>query len=210
MTEYTETTVREQSAEAAGIESDAVPVREKYGGADIVASLLGMFAGLGTLVFLGALFAAGAANIELQTNLLNPEGTLDEVEIVGGITAVAVAFVSFLVGGIAAGRMSRFDGGMNGLGAALWFLLFLAVFAALGTWVGEEYNAFAVAELPNWVSQIDVDDVTTAAIVMSAASAAAILLGGYLGGRIGDAHNRKVDAAILDEAVGRPAYLPGR
>jgi uncharacterized membrane protein len=106
--------------------------------------------------------------------------------------------------------MARFDGGMNGLGAGLWFLLLVAVFAALGAWVGEEYNAFAVAELPNWVAQIDVEEVTAAAIVMTAVSAAAVLLGGYLGGRIGDAHNRKVDAAILEEAVHGPAYLPGR
>jgi hypothetical protein len=41
-------------------------------------------------------------------------------------------------------------------------------------------------------------------------SAAAVLLGGYLGGRIGDAHNRKVDLAIIEEAVNGPAYVPGR
>jgi hypothetical protein len=169
-----------------------------------------MLAGLGTLVFLAALFAAGAANVELQTNLLNQEGTLDEIEIVGAIAAVAVAFVSFLVGGIAAGRIARFDGGMNGLGAGLWFLLLVAVFGALGAWVGEEYNAFAVADLPNWVSQIDVDDVTSAAFIMTAVFAAVILLGGWLGGRIGVSHNRKVDAAILEDAVhGAPTYQGG-
>jgi uncharacterized membrane protein len=209
MTEYTET-AHGQHVEAAPVETDVVTAREKYGGADLVASILGMFAGLGTLIFLAALFAAGAANVELQTNLLNPEGTLDEVEIVGAIAAVAVAFVSFLVGGIAAGRMARFDGGMNGLGAGLWFLLLVAVFGALGAWVGEEYNAFAVADLPNWVSQIDVDEVTTAAFIMSAVFAAVILLGGWLGGRIGDSHNRKVDAAILEDAVhGAPTYQGG-
>jgi uncharacterized membrane protein len=169
-----------------------------------------MFAALGTLVFLGALFGAGAATVELQTNLINPEGTLDEVEMVGAIAAIAVIFVAFLVGGIAAGRMARFDGGMNGLGAGLWFLLLVAIFGALGAWVGEEYNAFALADLPNWVSQIDVEDVTTAAFIMAAVSAAAVLLGGYLGGRIGDAHNRKVDLAIIEEAVNGPAYVPGR
>jgi hypothetical protein len=210
MSEYTET-VHNQPVEAASAETDAVlTARERFGGADIVASLVGMLAGLGTLVFLGALFAAGAANIELQVNLLNQEGTLDEVEIVGAITAVVVVFVSFLVGGLAAGRMARFDGGMNGLGAGLWFLLLVAIFAALGAWVGPEYNAFAAAELPNWMAQIDVDEVTTAAILMSAVSAVAILAGGYLGGRIGDSHNRKVDAAIIDEAVHGPVYLPGR
>lgn len=208
MTEYTET-VEGHHSDVRTTE-ERISARERFGGADLVASILGMLAGLGTFVFLGALFAAGAANVELQTNLLNQEGTLDEVEIVGALAAVAVAFVSFLVGGIAAGRMARFDGGMNGLGAGLWFLLLVAVFGALGAWVGAEYNAFAAANLPNWMSQIDVDDVTTAAFVMAAVSAAAILLGGYLGGRIGDAHNRKVDAALIDDTVHPPAYLAGR
>jgi hypothetical protein len=210
MSEYTETVRGQHTDEAVADVETVESARERFGGADLVASLLGMFAALGTMIFLAALFAAGAANVELQTNLLNQEGTLDEIEMVGAIAAVAVVFVSFLVGGIAAGRMARFDGGMNGLGAGLWFLLLVAVFAALGAWVGEEYNAFAVAELPNWVAQIDVEEVTAAAIVMTAVSAAAVLLGGYLGGRIGDAHNRKVDAAILEEAAHGPAYLPGR
>ena len=194
-----QTHVRTEPTVEPAVEAEVSPVRERYGKADLVASILGMFAALGTLVFLGALFAAGAANIELQTNLLNQDGTLDEVEIVGAIAAMAVLFVSFLLGGIAAGRMSRYDGGMNGLGTALWFLLLVTVFAALGAWVGEEYNAFAVADLPNWVAQVDVEEVTTAAIVMSAVAVVVTLLGGYLGGRIGDSYNRKVDAALVDE-----------
>jgi uncharacterized membrane protein len=200
MTDQTHT-VQGYSTETRGdIEPEASIVRERYGKADLVASILGMFAAVGTLVFLGALFAAGTATIELQTNLLNQDGTLDEVETVGAIAAMVVLFVSFLVGGIAAGRMSRYDGGMNGMGTALWFLLLVTIFAALGAWVGEEYNAFALADLPNWVSQVDVENVTTTAIVMSIVSVVVILLGGYLGGRIGDSYNRKVDEALLVEA----------
>ena len=39
-------------------EPEGSTVRERYGKVDLVASILGMFAALGTLVFLGALFAA--------------------------------------------------------------------------------------------------------------------------------------------------------
>jgi len=175
-------------------------VRARFGKGDIVASLLGMLTALGTMVFLGALFAAGAANVDLQLNLLT-DGALNDVEIVGAIAAAGVIFVAFLLGGIAAGRISRYDGGLNGMGAALWFLLVLAVFAALGAWVGEEYNAFAAANLPNWVAQIDVDDVTGAAIVMSIVSVVLMFLGGYLGGRIGESYHRRVDAAIVEETT---------
>jgi uncharacterized membrane protein len=199
MTDQADTVRTDPTDVGPDIEPEVSTVRERYGKADLVASILGMFAALGTLVFLTAIFAAGAANVELQTNLLTQDGTLNEVEIVGAIAAMAVLFVSFLVGGIAAGRMSRYDGGMNGMGTALWFLLLVTVFAALGAWVGEEYNAFALADLPNWVAQIDVEEVTTAAIIMSVVAVVVTLLGGYLGGRIGDSYNRKVDAALVDE-----------
>ena len=176
-------------------------VRERFGKADFVASVLGMLTALGMLVFLSALIAAIAAGFELQTNLINETGTLDEVEIGGAIAAAGVVFVSFLVGGIAAGRISRYDGGMNGIGSALWFLLLLAIFAGLGAWVGQEYNLFATADLPNWVAQIDVEDVTTAAIVTSIVFVVVMFLGAYLGGRIGESYHRKVDAAIVDETI---------
>lgn len=175
--------------------------RGRLGRGDFVASVLGMLTALGMMALLGALFTAGIAGIELQTNLLTPEGTLDEVEIAGAIAALAVVFVSFLIGGIAAGRISRYDGGLNGIGAGLWFLLLVAVFAGLGAWIGDEFNVFAGVDLPNWVAQIDADEVTTAAIVMSIASVVVMFAGGYLGGRIGEAHHRKVDAAILDQTV---------
>ncbi|HEY5891244.1 MAG TPA: hypothetical protein VIW94_11185 [Acidimicrobiia bacterium] len=177
---------------------DLAEVRDRYGKADLGASLVGMFAGLGTLVFLSSLLAAGAASIDYQLNLLNVEGGLDEASLVGILVAAAVVFVSFLVGGFAAGRMARFSGGMNGLGAGLWFLLLVAVFAALGAFVDAKYNAFTNANLPNWVAQLDVEDLTTAALLASVSMIAVTLAGGYVGGRLGELYHHKVDASIAD------------
>lgn len=175
-------------------------VYERYGKADILASIVGMFAGLGTLVFLGALIAAGAGGIDYQLNLINEEGALDEASIVGMIVAALVVFVSFIVGGFAAGRMSRYKGGMNGMGAGLWLILLVAIFAALGAWVGTEYNAFNQLDLPNWFAQLDVDELTAMAIVASAVLVVATLAGGYIGGRLGETYHTRVDAALIDAA----------
>lgn len=179
---------------------DVSEVYEEYGGADLLASLVGMFAGLGTLVFLGALIAAGAGGIDFQLNIINDQGDLDEASAIGLAVAAAVVFVSFLVGGFAAGRMARYRGGMNGMGAGLWMILLVAVFAALGAWVGAEYNAFNRIDLPNWFAQIDVDELTTMAIVATAVLVVATLAGGYLGGRLGEAYHSKVDAALVAAA----------
>ena len=183
-----------------GGSEDVSDVYERYGKPDLLASLLGMFTGIGVLVFLSSLVAAGAGGIAYQLNLLNAEGVLDEASTIGLIVAALVVFASFLAGGFAAGRMSRYGGGMNGLGAGLWLILLVAIFAALGAWVGAEYNAFSQADLPNWFAQVDVDDVTSMAIVASAVLVVATLLGGYLGGRLGETYHTKVDAALVDAA----------
>lgn len=179
---------------------DLSSVRARYGGGDLVASFVGMLAGLGTLVFLSALVAAGANSIDYQLNVINLEGQLDEASIIGLVVAAVVVFVSFLVGGFAAGRMARYDGGLNGLGAGLWLVLLVAIFGALGAWVGAEYNAFNQESLPNWVAQLDVEDLTTLAIVASLVLIAVTLLGGYLGGKMGEIYHREVDAAVVRAA----------
>jgi uncharacterized membrane protein len=179
---------------------DISSVYERYGKPDLLASLMGMFAGFGILVFLGALIAAGAGGIDYQLNIINEEGTLDEASIVGLIVAALIVFASFLVGGFAAGRMARYKGGLNGLGAGLWMILLVAVFAALGAWVGTEYNAFNRIDLPNWFAQVDVDEMTDMAITASAVLVVVTLLGSYIGGRLGETYHTRVDAALIDAA----------
>ena len=176
---------------------DLSSVRERFGGGDLVASFVGMLAGLGTLVFLSALIAAGAASIDYQLNVINLDGQLDEASIVGLVVAAIVVFVSLFVGGFAAGRIARYDGGINGLGAGLWLILLVTIFAALGAWVGAEYNAFNREGLPNWVAQLDVEELTDEAIVASIVLIAATLVGGYTGGRLGTLYHEKVDAAVV-------------
>lgn len=184
-----------------GAEANVRPVVDRFGGADVVAAILGMFAAIGVLVFLGALIAAGDAGIDYQLNLIDLDGNLNEVEVVGTLVAIAVVFAAFFAGGWATGRMARYDGALNGLGAGLLFILLVAAFAALGAWVGDEYNAFAGADLPNWFAQFDAEGVTAEAIVAGAAAIVACLLGGWLGGLVGEQYHRKADAALVQASI---------
>lgn len=184
-----------------GAEVDVSPVVSRFGGGDLVAAVLGMFAALGVLVFLGALITAGAAGIEYQLNTIDLDGNVTEVAVVGTLVAIAVIFVSFVAGGWATGRMARYDGAMNGLGSGLLFVLMVAVFGALGAWAGNEYNAFANVDLPNWIGQFTADDITMPAIIAGTAAIAACLLGGWLGGLLGDEYHKKADAALVQATV---------
>ena len=182
-----------------GTEVDLAPIRERFGGIDTPAALMGMFAAIGVLVFLGALVGAGAAGIAYELNAIDLDGTVRELAAPGVVVAVVIVFVSFLLGGWATGRMARYDGGVNGIGVALWMLFLIAAFAAAGVFFGSEYNAFQQAGLPNWFAQIRGDGVTAIAIVAAAAGIAAMFGGGYLGGRLGEQFHLKADAAIASQ-----------
>lgn len=186
-----------------GAETGMGAIRDRFGGVDTAAALMGMFTALGVLVFLGALITAGGGALEYQLNVFDLEGNAQEITIVGMVVAALVVLAAFFVGGIAAGRIARYDGGKNGIASALWALLLIAVFAALGVFLGAEYNAFQRAGLPDWFSQIrrGSGEATTLGIIAAAISVALMFLGGYLGGRIGEAYHRRVDAALADRSV---------
>lgn len=173
-------------------------VRERFGGVDTPAALMGMFTSLGVLVFLGALIAAGAGGLDYQLNAFDIEGNAQELAWAGVIAATLVVLASFLAGGWASGRMARYDGGINGLAMGLWTLLAVAIFAALGAFVGSEYNAFQQAGLPDWFTQFRRDEMTTIGVVAAVLAIAAMFIGGYLGGKLGELYHRKVDAALSD------------
>jgi hypothetical protein len=160
-------------------------------GADAGAALSGMFAAIGLLAFLGALIAAGANELEYQLNLIDIEGVASEATLIGTAVALGVVFLAFLFGGWVAGRMAKFDGAINGLGAGLWLLVLAAIFALLGALVGPEFNAFGTAGLPDWFSSLRSEVRTPAALGIAAAFIVVVLAGGYLGGRAGETFNRR-------------------
>lgn len=189
--------------EIRGAETDTAGIKERFGGIDTPAALSGMLAALGTIVFLGSLITAGAGGLDYQLNAIDLEGNLQEVAIGGSIAALLVVFAAFFIGGWTAGRIARFNGVMNGVGAALWMLLLIAIFAALGRFVGAEYNAFQQTGLPDWLSQFGGDEVTTAATVAAVILILAMFAGAAFGGAVGDAYNRRVDAALTDDSIRR-------
>jgi hypothetical protein len=176
-------------------------VRERLGKGDLSASFLGMLTAVGVLALIGAVAAAASTTIDYQLNLVNAEGTLDELSSVGVLVALSAVFISFLIGGLAAGRMARYDGGLNGIGTALWMLLLITVFAALGTFLAEEYNILTNSDLPNWMAQIASEVATLTTVVVGIASIALMFVAGYLGGRLGEMHHRSLDIALIDAAT---------
>ena len=177
--------------------------RDRFGGIDIPASLVGMLTALSMVVLLGGLVGAAIGAVGYQTGI--DSTTVDDISIASWIGGVAVLFVSYLVGGWAAGRIARYDGARNGLMAGIWTLILGAALAALAAWAGDEYDVFSNVELPQW---FDSDAFTTTAIISGAAAIVAMLVGGLLGGLWGTRYHRLADETLLDAQDYRDVRVP--
>lgn len=175
----------------------------RFGGLDIPATLAGMVAALGTLVVLSGL-AAGVGTIGYQSGL----DDTDDLSLGGFIAGMVVLFLAFLVGGWVAGRMARYDGGRNGLVAALWFVLLVAGLAALGAWAGDRYDEeFTDLDLPRWFED---NARTTTAVITGLVAVVVALLAGFLGGTRGGRYHRKADEVIVSTPGGVERPVPTR
>jgi hypothetical protein len=167
-----------------------VAVRERFGGIDIPATLVGMLTALALLVLLGGLIGAAIGVIGYQVGLDDVEDDLSIASLIGGLVTI---FVAFLVGGWAAARIARYDGVRNGLMTGIWALILAALVSALAAWLGSEYDVLGNVDLPQWFSR---DALTLGAIVSGLAAVVAMLLGGLLGGLWGERYHRRADDAI--------------
>ena len=179
---------------------------DRFGGFDVPAQLTGMLVAIGLVVLLGGIAGAVIGSIAYQTGL---QGNLNNISVGALASGLVVLLVSFLIGGWAAGRIARYDGGRNGLMTAVWFLLLTAILAGLGVWFGAQYNVAGRVDLPNWFEAWFSDrDVTIAAAFSGIGAVIATLVGGFLGGLWGARYHRRADATIVDARAG--AYTATR
>ena len=167
--------------------------RDRFGGVDFPASLVGMLTALAMVVLLGGLVGAAIGAVGYQTGLSGD--TVEDITIASLIGGLAVLFVAYLVGGWTAGRIARYDGARNGLMTGIWTVVLAAALSALAAVLGNQYDVFADVNMPQW---FDRDAVTTAAIISGGVAIATMLLGGLLGGLWGTRYHRLADETLLD------------
>ena len=151
---------------------------DRFGGIDIPASIVGMLTALSTTLILAGLVGAAVGAVGYQTGLEQDAQDLSIWSMIGG----------------AAGRIARYDGARNGFATGVWTLVFAGILAALGAWIGSEYDVFRNVDLPQWFSS---DALTTAAILSGVAAILAMFVGGILGGMWGEYYHRRADRTIV-------------
>ena len=166
----------------------------RYGGFDAGAALAGLLAATGMTALLGGIAGAiGTIGYQLDT-----DASTDTMSTGGFVAGLVVLLLSFLVGGWVAGRVARYEGGLNGLVAAGLFIALSAIMAGMGAWFGERYDIFADIRLPQWFSNF-----SNATAILSAVVALVVMVAaGWFGGVLGSRYHRRVDTYLAEYAQG--------
>ncbi len=170
--------------------------RDRFGGANIGAAFFGWMVAVGMTVLLTGILAAVATAVGYAGTFTTSDATSNAATVGLGaaIALLVVLLVAYYCGGYVAGRMSRFDGGRQGL--LVWVIALLVTVAAgvLAAVAGDQYNVLDRVDVPR-IGLPSASDVTTAGIVVGLAVLLGTLLAAMAGGKVGQRYHRRVDRA---------------
>lgn len=201
-----ETTPRETSTYDTTYESDEArharhvdrsdeEARERFGGTNWGAAFFGWLVAIGMAILLSGIVGAIATAIGDSTDLTQHQ-VQREAGSVGIATAIAIILVlaiAYYAGGYVAGRMSRFDGGRQGLAVWLIGLVVTLVAVAVGAIFGAQYNVLDRVDLPR--IPVPTDAATLGGIIAAAVLLVVTVLAAMIGGKVGHRYHDKVDRA---------------
>ncbi|MDQ3325429.1 MAG: hypothetical protein M3529_06845 [Actinomycetota bacterium] len=167
--------------------------RDEYGGTNIGAAFFGWLVAIGmTLILAGIVGAiAAAVGTNLNVGLSEAEGNAASIGIGAGIALLLVLMLAYFAGGYVAGRMSRFDGGRQGVAVWLIGLVITLLVVGVGVLFGDQYNIFKRVNLPSL--PIPTESATIGGLIALAAILLGTLLAAFLGGKVGQRYHRKID-----------------
>jgi MFS family permease len=171
--------------------------RERYGGFSFAAAFYGWLVAVALTVLLAGILGAAAAATGSTLNF-TPSDAEREAGTVGlatGVALLAILLIGYFAGGYVAGRMSRFDGGRQGLGVWLIGLLVTILVAVLGAVFGTQYDIFQRVSLPSM--PIPTEALTFGGVIALVAVVVVTLLAAMIGGKAGQRYHTKVDRAAI-------------
>src|SRR3954469_8861706 len=172
---------------------DEAQARDKFGGMNIGAGFFGWLVAMAIAILLTSIAgavaaAAGASSNVTQSQAQRQAGTIG---IVASIVLLVVLLVAYYTGGYVAGRMSRFDGGKQGLAVWLIGLAVTILALVLGAVFGSQYNILDRVSLPR--IPVSTDQLGTVGIITPVVT----LLAAMAGGKVGHRYHDKVDRAAV-------------
>ncbi len=174
--------------------------REEFGGFNRGADFFGWLVAVAMTVLLagivGAIAAAVGSTVGVdQTEAQKQAGTFG---LATAITLLIVLMLAYYAGGYVAGRMSRFDGGRQGVGVWLFGLIATLLVVGVGALFGSQYDIFDRVNLPSM--PIPSDTATWGGLITLGAVLVGTLLAAFLGGKVGQRYHTKVDRVTADNS----------
>lgn len=175
-------------------------LRDIYGGTDWLASFVGFVFALVAGAVLALIPALVLIPLGFSVDLSG--GTLGTAAVTALITVGVVLFLMYFFGGYVAGRLARFDGGLNGIMLIIWtvivgILILLAggIFSSfLPTGVAENIQGTVQGSvLPTFNNLVAQGAIGIGILV---AAVLVVLLGAFLGGRVGGRYHRDIDYTL--------------
>jgi len=167
--------------------------KEEFGGVNAGAAVFGWLVAIGLTILLAGVFGAIAAAVGSNTNITQTEAerSAGTIGIATAIALLVVLMLGYYAGGYVAGRMSRFDGGRQGVGVWLVGVIVTIIAVLVGVIFDNEYDIFARVDLPSL--PIPTDTATTGGLLTLAAVVVGTLLAAFVGGKAGQRYHRKID-----------------
>jgi MFS family permease len=169
--------------------------KDEFGGANIGAGFFGWLVAIALAILLTSIVGAIAAAVgsSLDVGRTMAERQAGTIGLSAAVVLALVLALGYFAGGYVAGRMSRFDGGRQGLVVWVIGLLVTVVAFALGAFFGSEYNILDRVSLPNL--PLSADELGMGGAVTALVVLLVTLLAAVLGGKLGHRYHDRVDRA---------------
>ena len=171
--------------------------RRRFGGPNWGAGFFGWLVMVAVGVLLSAAVSAAVLALGASDDVLPTEGTAPDTTMAGAAVLLGILLLSYFSGGYVAGRMSRFDGGKQGVAVWVTGLLLAGGVVGLALLFGPEVRPLVGLmdrlNLPALQLSTTASGVTPLAVAVGALAGG--LLAAVLGGKVGCRYHRKVDDA---------------
>jgi amino acid transporter len=180
-------TLEEQRAE------NRTVAHQRFGGINSGAAFFGWLVAMAMTVLLASIVSAVAAAVGEEINLTQADVEAERATagLVGAIVVIAIFAIAYYAGGYVAGRMSRFDGGRQGLAVWIVGLLVTILAVVVGLIFGSEYNVLERVNPPDVNAP---DDAGLGAIIAGIVLLVVTAVTAMAGGKAGRHYHTKVDA----------------
>jgi hypothetical protein len=167
--------------------------REEFGGVNWGAAFFGWLVAVGLGSLLVAILAAAGTAVGLTQGVSSSDASAnaEEIGLGGAIALLVVLMIAYYCGGYVAGRMSRFDGARQGLGAWILGIAVTLLLALAAVILGSEYNVLEQLNLPSL--PVGESTLTTGGAIALAAVLLGTLLAAVVGGKAGERYHRRID-----------------